>query len=322
MPDYLILKFKSMHKKIYLFSFATALWLTLSAFYSGLPEAPSRTALSSSGGLSAFYAVPPPGPCDPDAITLSTDNGDFPAGQMTQWTVPAGVTEVTMVVRGADGDFGGGGGANAEATIPVNPGDVLNVIVGAHSSGYGGGGTGIYNTTTGAILIVAGGGGAGSPAGAYGQGGRDTENGGAGLFAGGTNGNGGGGDGGGGAFSAGSGAFGGGAGVPNGGNTSTTAFGFGGGGGSSAGGGGGYSGGGGGDFANGGGGGGSFVHPSGINTTITAGADGAGANNPGAVTICYTSAPACRRATSFYTLRQRWTPSWPPIRTARKSRAL
>jgi len=299
-----------MQKKIYLFSFATALWLALSAFYSGPAESPSRI---SSGSLSEFYPVPPPGPCDPEAIVFSTDNGDFPTGQMTQWTVPAGVTEIKIVTQGGDGGPSGSGspggsGAYAEASFPVTPGHVLHVIVaGTAGNNAGGGGSGVYNASTGEVLIVGGGGGGG----ASGQGGQATEDGGnnGGLAsAGGTNGGGGsgsGGGGGGGAFSPGtdgsSGSIGagGGQGTPNGGGggISGGAFGFGGGGGQTSfglGGGGGYSGGGGGNpIIGSGGGGGSFVHASGSNELILAGGDGGSGNNPGYVTICYTPAPAC-----------------------------
>jgi Secretion system C-terminal sorting domain len=253
--------------------------------------------------LCSFNTYPPPeGPCGPDGITFSTANGDFPIGQMTQWTVPAGVTEVTIIAKGSQGSHGGEG-ATAQSTIPVNPGDVLNVIVGTTGSGYAGGGSGVYNATTSTVLIVAGGGGDETiffP----GEGGRATEAGGnnGGLaHPGGTNGNGGtGGGGGGGAFSAGSGVFGGGAGVPNG--SGGGAFGFGGGGATTSftsGGGGGYSGGGTGiedddeGIYGGGGGGGSFVHPSGTNTTITAGQNGYGGFGFGKVTVCYIPQANC-----------------------------
>lgn len=270
--------------------------------------------------FNAYY--PPEGLCGPEGITFSTDNGDFPAGQMTQWTVPAGVTEITIATVGGDGatfpngGTTGGSGAEAKASFSVTPGDVLHVIVAGSPFAVsgGGGGTGVYNATTGVVLIAAGGGGAAAYNG-YGQGGQSTEAGGNnnGLAAaGGTNGSGGGsgdffGGGGGGAFSAGSGGSGGGQGVPNGGNGggSFGAFGFGGGGAGfvitpelvdfdgGAGGGGGYSGGGGGDIGEAGGGGGSFVHASGTNATITPGVTGGGGDNPGSVTLCYVPTPAC-----------------------------
>jgi Secretion system C-terminal sorting domain/Thrombospondin type 3 repeat len=251
--------------------------------------------------LCSFITYPPlKGQCGSGGITFSTANGDFPFGQMTQWTVPAGVTELTIISKGSVGYFGGGG-ATAQSTIPVNPGDVLNVIVGTTGSGYGGGGSGVYNTTTSTVLIVAGGGG-GEASGSPGEGGRATEaggNNGGRAHAGGTNGNGGTGNGGGGgAFSPGSGTFGGGVGVPNG--SGGGSFGFGGGGATfspAGGGGGGYSGGGAGildeeGIPGGGGGGGSFVHPTGTNTTITAGQNGGG-GGVGQVTICYIPQANC-----------------------------
>ncbi|MCB9296758.1 MAG: HYR domain-containing protein [Lewinellaceae bacterium] len=293
-----------MQRKNYLFQLAGALWVALGLLFAG----PARAQ------------------CPTGSTELSTTNGDFPAGQMTQWTVPAGVTEVTILSIGGEGGYGlqtnpftgqvffipGGEGATAQATLPVSSGDVLNVIV-AGQAGIdgGGGGSGVYNATANDVLIVAGGGGGGSTYFGDGQGGRSTEQGGNGGFntTGGTNGNGGGAgasSGGGGAFSAGAdgslSSTGGGQGVPNGGSGGTGpngngAFGLGGGGGGSsngaAGGGGGYSGGAG-SFAAGtasayGGGGGSFVHASGTDVSITAGANG-GASIPGfhgVVYVCY-----------------------------------
>jgi len=58
------------------------------------------------------------------------------------WTVPAGVTEITAVdvAGGQGGDdwsgaaHGGKGGRAQAATVPVNPGDVLTIVVGGQGS--------------------------------------------------------------------------------------------------------------------------------------------------------------------------------------------
>ena len=72
------------------------------------------------------------------------------------WTVPAGVTQISVKAYGAQGggvaDFGdgvGGHGAELVATVPVTPGQVITYVVGgqptvaqARLGGYGGGGNG------------------------------------------------------------------------------------------------------------------------------------------------------------------------------------
>ena len=58
----------------------------------------------------------------------------FDAIQQHEWTVPACVSVVSMTVRGADGgnsvDEIGGEGQTILATLPVQPGDVLEIVVG------------------------------------------------------------------------------------------------------------------------------------------------------------------------------------------------
>jgi hypothetical protein len=83
------------------------------------------------------------------------------------WTVPAGVTEVTVLVvgggggGGSSGTGGGGGGGDVRIeTIPVTPGADITVVVGSGGSGnsdpVGNGGTSSF----GAIAAIGGGGGA------------------------------------------------------------------------------------------------------------------------------------------------------------------
>jgi hypothetical protein len=119
------------------------------------------------------------------------------AGQITNWTVPAGVSTITIEAFGAAGGGSGtpGRGARMQGDFSVNPGDVLRILVGGQggsiggsSSGGGGGGTfiakldpaGAYTMFDGQTvtpLIVAGGG-SGACNGQVFEGGRTTLNGG------------------------------------------------------------------------------------------------------------------------------------------------
>ncbi len=115
----------------------------------------------------------------------------FPySGSLQNWTVPTGVTSVTVKLWGAGGggsDGSGGSGAFLKGTLTVTPGNTLYIIVGGggkfsntavSAGGYGGGGasggkygasgggySGIFNTSTpsqaSALAIAAGGGGGG-----------------------------------------------------------------------------------------------------------------------------------------------------------------
>ena len=89
-------------------------------------------------------------------------------GALQNWTVPAGVTQVTIQAKGAQGGtvttggYPGGLGADMTGDFAVTPGQILNIVVGGmgnpetYSSGGGGAsGVGIGAST----LIVAGGGG-------------------------------------------------------------------------------------------------------------------------------------------------------------------
>ncbi len=116
-------------------------------------------------------------------------------GGVQTYTVPAGVTSITVDAQGAKGGgvdcaYGGGTyqshggcGGRVQATLSVTPGHVLNITVGGAGAntgggGYGGGGsdlafsttwpgagggggTRIVDNTTGTLLVVAGGGGGG-----------------------------------------------------------------------------------------------------------------------------------------------------------------
>ena len=115
------------------------------------------------------------------AVGPSNQTFNFTGGPVT-WTVPAGVTAITVDLDGAKGadstidGTGGGLGGQVRAVIPVTPGDVLTLKVGgqgADTTGGWGGGSGGSSSTFGAgggstsiahgatILAEAGGGGGG-----------------------------------------------------------------------------------------------------------------------------------------------------------------
>jgi Bacterial Ig-like domain (group 3) len=261
---------------------------------SGLRPAARRVAL-----LAVLIALP---------LALGLMRGALPASALSQtynfvgtvqfFTVPAGVSSITITVLGAGGGgasgAAGGSGAGQVGTFAVTVGASLNVITGgagasaAGFGGSGGGGSFVYVTNAVTPLIAAGGGGGAGGSGSAGGDGNSTGSGGNGGGGGGTGGSSGSGGGGGGSFNSGGGggysrnggdiggfAGSGGRSVSNGaagGSGGAAVGGFGGGGASGfgGGGGGGYSGGGGGGVAAGGGGGGSFN--SGTNTSTTAGA--------------------------------------------------
>ncbi|MGQ0744992.1 MAG: DUF6531 domain-containing protein, partial [Acidimicrobiales bacterium] len=215
---------------------------------------------------------------DPDGTVVFTY-----AGAAETWLVPAGVTLLRVDARGAQGGPSGGKGGRIQATISVNPGDVLHVRAGGqaplsrHGGGYNGGGNrgggGASDIRIGGTdlqhrwVVAGGGGGRASPLGTGGGGGGLTAGaGGNGAY------NGGGGGGGGRQDSGGVGGGWGCCGTYPGGNGTLGSGGGGGGGlyGKGAGGGGGYYGGGGGggtdgyfgESGGGGGGGSSYAHAS------------------------------------------------------------
>jgi hypothetical protein len=98
-------------------------------------------------------------------------------GSFQYFTVPCGVTSITIEAWGAQGGTGssaGGLGARVRGTFVVTPGDVLKILVGQQgvngpNSSGGGGGT-FVTTTANSPLVVAGGGAGGSSAGVGGAG--------------------------------------------------------------------------------------------------------------------------------------------------------
>ena len=94
-------------------------------------------------------------------------------GSLTTFTVPAGVTTVTINAKGAQGGAGGsatvgsgGLGANMTGTFTVTPGQILKVLVGQQGGGSGatpgaagGGGSFVTDNSNNPMLIAGGGGG-------------------------------------------------------------------------------------------------------------------------------------------------------------------
>jgi len=136
---------------------------------------PTTTSSSPSSSTTTSTTVAP---------TPMTASFDF-TGATQQWTVPAGVTSISVTAWGGHGGVRyynhgvGGRGANVSGTIAVTPGAVLDLIVAGDAdqhnlnaqgtAGFGGGGTGSYAGGGGGasriqimgstILVVAGGGG-------------------------------------------------------------------------------------------------------------------------------------------------------------------
>ena len=104
------------------------------------------------------------------------------SGVIVNWTVPAGVTSVTIDAYGAQGGNDmcssgynyGGYGAQKKGTFTVAPGNILQILAGGvggnsaltcNRGGGGGGGTFVYNLSTTTLMVAAGGGGGAGQAG-------------------------------------------------------------------------------------------------------------------------------------------------------------
>ncbi len=90
-------------------------------------------------------------------------------GSMQHYTVPVGITTLTITAKGAQGGNNGGLGAIMQGTVSVTPGDILNILVGGQGLtnftvcgtwfGAGGGGGSFVTTGSNTPLLIAGGGG-------------------------------------------------------------------------------------------------------------------------------------------------------------------
>ena len=93
----------------------------------------------------------------------------FYTGAIVNWTVPAGITNLNIEVRGAEGGYTTsssivpGLGAIMIGDFAVNPGDVFKVLVGENNNaGNGGGGGSFVTDLSNNPFIIAGGGGGAS----------------------------------------------------------------------------------------------------------------------------------------------------------------
>lgn len=115
-----------------------------------------------------------------------TSTQTFTPGANQTFTVPAGVTSVTIQAWGAGGGTGassttkggggGGGGGYTERTIAVTAGDVINITVGAGAVGAAGGNTTVSHAASGTNMAANGGGAGGDNAGAAGTASGGTTN--------------------------------------------------------------------------------------------------------------------------------------------------
>lgn len=155
-------------KKIYFF--------IISIFISGFSIAqcptitcPANIAVGNDAGMcGAVVNYTAPIGTNPCGLTTQTFNY---TGSIVNWTVPAGVTSVTIEARGAQGGYNtnsttqSGLGATMIGTFAVTPGAQLKILVGEQPStnaGNGGGGGTFVTDMSDVPLIIAGGGGGSS----------------------------------------------------------------------------------------------------------------------------------------------------------------
>ncbi len=124
-----------------------------------------RAVLSSAGCADAYsdYAT---------VIVEATVSGDSVVfeytGSIQNWTVPSGVSSITIKAWGAEGgSTAGGDGAYIEATVSTSPGTTYDVFAGqvggCCTDGAGGGGDASYVGSGTTPVVIAGGGGGGRP---------------------------------------------------------------------------------------------------------------------------------------------------------------
>jgi hypothetical protein len=103
---------------------------------------------------------------------LFNTTGSGATGTFQSFTVPAGVTTITIQTWGAQGgdgtSYAGGLGAWMKGTFSVSPGQILKILVGqrggsntGYRAGGGGGGTFVTDNSNNPLIIAGGGGGGG-----------------------------------------------------------------------------------------------------------------------------------------------------------------
>jgi hypothetical protein len=139
-------------------------------------SAPDASAPDASAPDASAPDAAPADPCGDASVTdsgLGAPNVVFDTPGEYVFSVPAGVTELSVRMWGAGGQGGnqlgasGGGGAFVEATLPVTPGAQLDIWVAAGGTGTpgqlgNGGGASFVRSGASELLVAAGGGGGGS----------------------------------------------------------------------------------------------------------------------------------------------------------------
>ncbi len=142
---------------------------TITVTFGNSPTGNVAVSASNNCGTSgqSNLSISQPGICPPTTLTYT--------GSMQVFTVPAGVTSLTIEAWGAQGgstagengtgNWIGGLGADIKGTFSVTPGQTLNVLVGGVGTNFSGGscttggGGGSWVVNSGSLLLVAGGGG-------------------------------------------------------------------------------------------------------------------------------------------------------------------
>jgi hypothetical protein len=149
---------------------------------------------SSCGAVVNF--TPPVG-TNPCAVTTQTFNY---SGSIVNWTVPAGVTSIHIIAKGAQGGYNtnsgvmSGLGATMSGDFTVTPGQVLKILVGEQPSlttgtgNGGGGGTFVTDNSNNPLIVAGGGGGSASTTDSPNKNGQTGTTGGTGAAGGGTGG--------------------------------------------------------------------------------------------------------------------------------------
>ena len=140
---------------------------------SNLSSGSYTVSVSDSHGCSASASV---NIVQTDLISFSGNiSFAFVSSAEQSWTVPAGVTQITISATGGAGGeakyhyfgtYNGGYGATVNGAINVTPGQNLSMLIGGQGypgiygySGGGGGGTYVWDANSSSLLIAAGGGG-------------------------------------------------------------------------------------------------------------------------------------------------------------------
>jgi hypothetical protein len=130
-------------------------------------------AASGTGDIPSFLATNATNAPVTATITVTPVAGPITfdyTGSIVTWTVPDGVSAITITAKGAeggdvslDGAVAPGKGASMTGTFAVTPGNQYKILVGGHPSGWNNGGGGSFVTDmSNNPLIVAGGGGGGT----------------------------------------------------------------------------------------------------------------------------------------------------------------